>query len=403
MMPKVSVVIPSYNHAKFIGPAIQSVLDQTYQDFEILIRDDASKDNSVDIIRQFNDKRIKIEVNSNNMGACHTLNSMIKDANGEYIALLNSDDIWLPNKLEIQVDFLDKNLQYVAVFSDVQFIKEDGDLFSEYPGAQWFTFDVKSKFEWMRSFFELENHVAHPTMLIRKYVYDTIGFYNTLMSLTPDFEMWVRLLLHYEFYVLPEKLIKFRILDNGQNASGATLANQSKFAFEAQFILDNFLEIPDLIYLSKIFPDFVDLISFNTTDKDIPLIVGLIATKNKNYMINNWGAKVIYQIFKNNHNEIEYYKKIYGINELDFTLLINNLDINQIKLHSSLIERLTLEKDEKILEQVKQIISMKDILTERNYQIKQLQIELFNILASRSWRITNPLRKISSLIRKILF
>ena len=99
-MPKVTVIIPSYNHAKFIGEAIQSVLDQTFQDFEILIRDDGSKDNSIEIIKQFTDSRIKFAANPHNMGACYTANTMIDEANGEYIALLNSDDVWMLDKLE---------------------------------------------------------------------------------------------------------------------------------------------------------------------------------------------------------------------------------------------------------------------------------------------------------------
>src|SRR3989442_13154067 len=107
--PRVSVVIPSYNHAQFVGAAIDSVLAQTLSDFELIIIDDGSKDDSVETIQrrlsQLNDDRVRL-VARENRGLCRTLNEGLLMARGRYFAYLGSDDLWEPTKLEKQVDLL---------------------------------------------------------------------------------------------------------------------------------------------------------------------------------------------------------------------------------------------------------------------------------------------------------
>ena len=99
-MPKVSVIIPAYNHALFVGPAIRSVLDQTYQDFEIIVTDDGSRDKTVERIEGIKDRRIKLFRFSKNRGAALAVQNCLDHSSGEYIALLNSDDLFQPKKLE---------------------------------------------------------------------------------------------------------------------------------------------------------------------------------------------------------------------------------------------------------------------------------------------------------------
>src|SRR4029079_1031142 len=103
MRPSVSVIIPSYNHEAFVGEAIKSVLDQSYQDFEIVIADDGSKDRTPEIIRRFADPRISLEVFQENRAAAAAANSAIGRSHGEFLCYLSSDDLFLPGKLEKQV------------------------------------------------------------------------------------------------------------------------------------------------------------------------------------------------------------------------------------------------------------------------------------------------------------
>ena len=107
--PKVSVVMASYNHEAFVREAIGSVLNQSYQDFELVITDDGSADGTVKAIQSVSDPRIRLNVFKENQGACAAVNDALARARGDYIAVLNSDDYFLPGKLEKQVAFVDAN------------------------------------------------------------------------------------------------------------------------------------------------------------------------------------------------------------------------------------------------------------------------------------------------------
>lgn len=120
----VSIIMPSYNTAKFITDTIQSVLNQTYQNWELLIVDDCSTDNSDEVIASFNDPRIKIFKNEKNSGAAISRNKAIAEAAGKWIAFLDSDDLWLPEKLEKQINFMRKNGYH---FSYTNYVEIDED------------------------------------------------------------------------------------------------------------------------------------------------------------------------------------------------------------------------------------------------------------------------------------
>jgi glycosyltransferase involved in cell wall biosynthesis len=115
MRPTVSVIIPSYNHERYVKECIESVLSQTYQDFEIIITDDGSTDRTVKIIKNFSDPRIKLFVHTKNRGACIAANNCIKHSIGKYIAMHSSDDAWYEEKLEIQIKYLEDHPRIAAV------------------------------------------------------------------------------------------------------------------------------------------------------------------------------------------------------------------------------------------------------------------------------------------------
>lgn len=123
----VSIITPSYNSSKFIEDTINSVISQTYGYWELIIVDDCSKDNSVSIIKKYIEKdcRIKLIQNKENKGAAETRNEALKIAKGSFIAFLDSDDLWLPKKIEEQLSFMKKN-NYPISFTDYELIDEDG-------------------------------------------------------------------------------------------------------------------------------------------------------------------------------------------------------------------------------------------------------------------------------------
>lgn len=121
----VSIIMPSWNTGKYISESIQSVLAQTYTNWELIIVDDCSTDNTDEVIANFCDKRIRYLKNTQNSGAALTRNRALREAKGEWIAFLDSDDIWLPEKLEKQIEFMKKN-NYVFSYHDFEKIDEAG-------------------------------------------------------------------------------------------------------------------------------------------------------------------------------------------------------------------------------------------------------------------------------------
>ena len=119
----VSIIMPSWNTEKYIAETIQSVIDQTYTNWELLIVDDCSSDNTDEIVTSFKDDRIKYYHNKKNLGAALTRNKALREAQGEWIAFLDSDDLWMPEKLEHQIGFMKKN-NYTLSFTEYEKIDE---------------------------------------------------------------------------------------------------------------------------------------------------------------------------------------------------------------------------------------------------------------------------------------
>lgn len=120
----VSIIMPSWNTGKFIGESIQSVLNQTYKNWELIIVDDCSTDNTDEIVASFNDERIRFFRNDKNSGAALTRNRAIRKARGEWVAFLDSDDLWMPKKLEKQIAFMKEN-GYTFSFTEYEKIDEE--------------------------------------------------------------------------------------------------------------------------------------------------------------------------------------------------------------------------------------------------------------------------------------
>jgi len=257
-MARVSVVIASYNHGKYVGEAIESVLSQDYQDFEIVITDDGSADDSVARIRKFTDPRIKLFCFPANRGACTATRNCLENAHGHYVAILNSDDVFLPGKLTKQVQFLDAHADVGAVFGRATVVDADGNSLAGRTKRTYVTvFDQpnRSRFEWLNHFFFQGNCLCHPTLLIRRECYDTVGFLDERYAQLPDLDFWVRLCMRYEIHILQEPLIRFRLHSAEGNASGKTPPKVRRARWEYRHLLDHYLKIDSTQTLLKIFPE----------------------------------------------------------------------------------------------------------------------------------------------------
>ena len=206
--PKVSVVIPAYNHEKYVGEAIQSVLDQTFRDFELIIINDGSTDNTEAEIFKFKDERIRY-YSQENRGLNATLNRGIELARGEYFNFLPSDDAFLPEKLATQLKALEESRDIGIVFSYQIVIDGEGKEVKDDPILDWFTVPFETKEEIFPALFE-RDFLSVPTALIKMECFNRVGLFDESLRTTQDYDLWMRILRYYNIRLIKEPLLKLR-------------------------------------------------------------------------------------------------------------------------------------------------------------------------------------------------
>jgi glycosyltransferase involved in cell wall biosynthesis len=185
----VSVLMPVYNGEKYLREAIKSILNQTFTNFEFIIINDGSTDNSLYIIKSFKDNRIKIIENKENLGLIKTLNKGINLAQGKYIARMDADDIALPKRLEKQIEFLEKNPKYSFVGTRAKYIYNNSNTATI--NEPFIKFEEEEILFW--SFFYCP--FVHPSILIHKNILEKY-YYNNDYKAAEDYHLWVTLLLN---------------------------------------------------------------------------------------------------------------------------------------------------------------------------------------------------------------
>ncbi|MBW4650075.1 MAG: glycosyltransferase [Kastovskya adunca ATA6-11-RM4] len=222
-MPKVSVIIPVYKVEQYIAATVQSVLDQTYEDFELLIVDDGSPDRSVEICQQFADPRIKI-IRQENQGVSTARNTGIAYAQGQYLAFIDGDDLWVPEKLEKHVQHLETSPQVGVSYSYSAFIDASGVALGIYQTAK--TEKITPAYIFRR------NPVGNgSTPVIRREVFEAIhyrqagasadSFFDRELHNMEDVECWLRIAIQTDWLLegLPEALTLYRIHSKGHSAN----------------------------------------------------------------------------------------------------------------------------------------------------------------------------------------
>lgn len=212
--PLVTVFTPVYNCGEYLQETIESVLNQTFTDFEYLLVDDCSTDNSVAIIEQFSDPRIRLIKNRENKGISYNRNLGIEKSNGKYLAMLDGDDIALDTRLEKQIEFLERNPDYGILGTSVINMDSSGTPFN-----QDIQFGIPD--EQIPSRMLFNNYIYTSSATINKnYLTDDLRFKEEFV-VAEDYELWIRLIRNCKIGIIREKLIKYRIHDS-------SISNQKK-------------------------------------------------------------------------------------------------------------------------------------------------------------------------------
>ena len=200
-LPKISVIIPVYNGQNYLREAIDSVLSQTYKNYEMILVDDGSTDETWAIIQSYGSSLLSIR--KKNGGVASALNCGIRHASGEYIAWLSHDDLFLLNKLERQISFLRQWPNFKACYTDYYVIDAEGRILSEVE-TPWYPREEAVRMLFGRVY------INGSTMLIDRTCFDKVGWFSEGLRYTQDTEMWIRLLQYFEIGRVPEKLGKER-------------------------------------------------------------------------------------------------------------------------------------------------------------------------------------------------
>jgi GT2 family glycosyltransferase len=231
--PRVSIILPTYNNARWIRESIASILDQTYRGIEVLVVDDASTDNSAEIVASFDDPRIRYWRQPANKGIFPTLEAGIRRARGSLIAFYHSDDLYAREIVAREVAYLDQHEDVGAVFAIDTFIDPDGveyarlELPSEFRGARPLTFR-----EVLNGVLRYGNvFIRGQTSLVRRSVYETVGSYDSGYDLRADLDMWLRIAAVTPIAVLDEHLMAYRWGHSNTSARYDRLRREPELTF----------------------------------------------------------------------------------------------------------------------------------------------------------------------------
>jgi glycosyltransferase involved in cell wall biosynthesis len=267
-MPLISVIIPAYNGEKTIRETIESVLNQSFKDFEILVINDGSQDATLDIINSIKDFRLKV-FSYSNAGQAVSRNRGFSQSSGEFIAFLDADDLWTPTKLEAQLKALQDNPQAAVAYSWSDFIDEKGQFLR---GASRSTLsgDVYAKL----LLTDFLDNGSNP--LIRRQALIEVGGFDETLTPAEDWDMWLRLAARYHFVLVPAPHILYRLSANSESSNLLRMESAC-----VRVIKSAFKQAPDSLQHLKrhSFANIYKYLIFKCFDRSVKRSRALVAAK----------------------------------------------------------------------------------------------------------------------------
>lgn len=264
--PLVSVIMAAHDAQRFIRQAMDSALKQTYRNLELIVIDDASTDGTAEIIASYDDPRVISLRNETNLHISATTNRGIAAARGEYIAILDSDDAWYPDKLQKQVDWLQAHPDAGACFTWVNVVDETGRQYTarEEGLVTVFRQQNRPRTQWLHDLLLHGNMLCHPSVVYRRPVLQLCGLYDESLTQLLDYEIYLRLLQCAEIHVLCEPLMDYRRLqgDDAVNYSRTSAAHHRAMNETPIIAADSITRMTDTLF-AQVFADELAVTPFD--------------------------------------------------------------------------------------------------------------------------------------------
>ena len=385
----VSVLMVNYNRGTTIGESIKSVLAQTYTDLELIIVDDGSTDDSCSVIESIKDPRIKLYRLEQNEHISHATNYGFQKVTGAYLARIDSDDVWYPQKLEKQITFLKNNPEYKICFAWIDLIDEYGNSINEQQKELLGVFETtfQGQSDCLHRFFFGGNCLSHPSVVMRTELMRETGDFNLAYMQSHDFDYWVRIAKKYPIYVMQERLLAMRrfIHENSEveNNSKTYGPNVIRYENEAANIKRHFFEdMEDELFIRTFRQDFKNPESSTKEELECEKIFLLCKTCPELQNILPTGLD----------NFLELYPKYAEILKQKFDFTVHDFyDFTGNRVYHNEREENAKRREQECLKEELQKVH-------KEWERLKMQIEAYE--NSKSWKATAPFRKIKAVWKK---
>lgn len=325
MSPKISILAPSFNHEKFVGFFIQSILAQSFSDFECIIVDDCSTDRNVQEILKCKDTRIKLVQHPYNQGINASLNTAFENASGEYLVFLATDDMLEPNALEILHQSLEQNPNAKAIYPQLMKIDKDNQKLEILEVAR------RSRYELLHHLFMKGNCLTSPGMALRKSDFAEILYpLDRAMCNHQDVQMHIKLLLRGGVVLLDEILVLYRFDERTNNISALNGNTFKRENMEKSKLMDTFLEFKNIAgaeeLCKSVFAREIKTLNITPNASILEYFLGRVALLSPIELNRMWGYHQIMESYASKEGA-QKLKELYNFEFKDYLKLIESLEI----------------------------------------------------------------------------
>lgn len=256
--PLVSVIVTTFNRKNMLAQTLDSICKQTWRDIEVIVVDNMSQDGTESMVAELSDDRIRYFRNPNYGVIAVNRNFAMRHARGQYIAFCDDDDLWMPAKLSLQLDFLERHPNAVLCYTQATSFMDDEILKEK----------MISRRVTHAHFFNLlrGNFIPNSSVLVKKKVFDQLGMLNESSDLREDYEMWLRVARHYEIAGLDEPLIKYRVHLNNNAGSKVT---ETLRAIRTLRSIIRTLKVPRYLYIPNLGVHYLKYLFYHLKTKSL--------------------------------------------------------------------------------------------------------------------------------------